>query len=89
MLYSKLGAAVAALRNYTSVFNCFMRCLPAKTLKAAQANCKWGVAKTHRRLVLDVQREDSMSQILQYSDNDDLRMSFPELENNMILLIFA
>ena len=87
--YSKVGAAVAALRHYMTLFNIFMRCLPAKTLEAAQANYKWGVEKTHRRLGLDTEREDFISQILRYSDNDDLRMSLPELENNMNLLIFA
>lgn len=87
--YSKVGAAVAALRHYTTVFNVVMRCLPAKSHEAAQANYKWGVEKTHRRLDLDVQRGDFVSQILRYGNNEDLRMSLPELENNMNLLIFA
>lgn len=87
--YSKVGAAVAALRHYMTIFNIFMRCLPAKTLEAARANYEWGVEKTHRRLDLDTQRQDFIGQILRYSDNDNLRMSLPELENNMNLLIFA
>lgn len=87
--YSKVGALVAALRHYTIIFNGFMRCLPAKSLEAARANYNWGVKKTHRRLDLVVQREDFVSRILQFSDNDDLRMSVPELESNMNLLIVA
>lgn len=87
--YSKVGAAVAALRHYTTIFKLFMRCLPAKNLEAAQANYRWGVDKTHRRLNLEFQREDFVGRILRYSDNEDLRMSLPELENNMNLLIFA
>lgn len=67
----------------------FMRCLSAKTHEAAQANYRWGVEKTHRRLDLDAQREDFMSQILRYGNNEDLRMSLPELENNINLLVFA
>ena len=66
-----------------------MRCLPTKNREAAEANYKWGVEKTHRRLDIDVQREDFIGQILRYSDSDNLRMSLPELENNMSLLIFA
>lgn len=87
--YSKVCAAVAALRHYTTVFNLLMRCLPAKNLEAAQANYRWGVEKTHRRLNLEIQREDFVSRIIHFSDNEDLRMSLPELENNMNLLIFA
>jgi len=87
--YSRVGAAVAALRHYTIIFSLIMRCLPAKILKASQDNYQWGVEKTHRRLNLEVQREDFISRIVQYSDNEDLQMSLPELENNMNLLIFA
>lgn len=87
--YSKVGAAVATLRHYTTIFNILMRCLPAKDFDAAQARYKWGAEKTHRPLDLDIQREDFVSRILQYSDNDDFRMSLPELENNMNLLMFA
>jgi cytochrome P450 len=87
--YSKVGALVAALRHYTIIFNIFMRCLPAKSLEASRANYNWGVAKTNRRLDLEIQREDFVSRILQFNDNDDLRMSVPELENNMNLLIVA
>ena len=87
--YSKVGGAVATLRDYTTIFNIFMRCLPAKNLDAAQANYKWGVEKTHRRLDLNIQREDFVSRTLQYSDKDNFRMSLPELENNMNLLICA
>ena len=87
--YSKIGALVAALRHYTFVFNTILRCLPTKTLEASQANYQWGVEKTHRRLDLDLQREDFVKRILQYGDNDSLKMSVPELENNMNLLIVA
>ena len=87
--YSKVGAAVAALRHYATLFNLLMRCLPTKNREAAEANYKWGVEKTHRRLDIDVQREDFVGQILRYSDSDNLRISLPELENNMNLLIFA
>lgn len=87
--YSKVGAALAVLRHYTTIFKIIMRCLPAKSREAAQANYKWGVEKTHRRLDLDLQRDDCISQILRYGDNDDLRMSLPELENDMNFLIFA
>ena len=66
-----------------------MRCVPAKTLEASQANYDWGVEKTHRRLELEIQREEFISRILQYSDNENLRMSLPEIENNMKVVIFA
>ena len=87
--YSKVGALVAALRHYTFIFNALMRCLPARTLKASQANYQWGVEKTHRRLGLNVQREDFIKRILQHSDKGNLRMSTPELENNMNVLVVA
>lgn len=87
--YSKVGALVAALRHYTFIFEKLMRCLPARTLEAAQANYQWGVEKTHRRLGLDVQREDFIKRILHHSDKGNLRMSTPELENNMNVLIVA
>ena len=87
--FSKVGALVAALRHYTIIFKTLMRCLPASTLKAAQENYQWGVEKTHRRLCLDVQREDFVKQILQHSDNGSMHMSTPELENNMNVLVVA
>ena len=49
----------------------------------------WGVDKTHRRLNLETQREDFVGQIQQFSANNDLALSLPELESNMNLLIQA
>ena len=87
--YTKVGSLVAALRHYTILFKLIWQCIPAKDLEAARANFNWGVDKTHRRLNLEAQREDFISQIQQHSDNDDLALSLPELESNLNLLIQA
>ena len=87
--YTKVGTLVAALRHYTVLFNFIWGCIPAKHLEAARTNFNWGVAKTHRRLDLETQREDFVGQIQQHSDKKDLALSLPELESNMNLLIQA
>lgn len=87
--YTKVGSLVAALRHYTILFNLIWRCIPASNLAAARANFNWGVDKTHRRLDLETQREDFVSHIQQYSDNNELALSLRELESNMNLLIQA
>ena len=66
-----------------------MYCLPARNIQAANANYRWSVQKTHRRLNMDSRRDDFGSQILQYSDHEGLGMSILVLEKNMNLPIFA
>lgn len=87
--YTKVGSLVAALIHYTFLFKLIWRCIPARNLAAAQANFKWGVDKTYRRLNLETQCEDLSSLIQRYSDSNDLALSLPELESNMNLLIQA
>ncbi|KAL9097266.1 MAG: hypothetical protein Q9165_000693 [Trypethelium subeluteriae] len=88
--YGKVGALVAALRHYAVLFKIFMKSIPKKSLEASRANFNWGVQKTHRRLNLEVHREDWMQQILQNSDEVSGRsLSIKELESNMNVMIFA
>jgi cytochrome P450 len=88
--YGKVGSLVAAMRHYTVLFQVFMRCIPKKVLEASRAHYRWAVQKTHRRLNREVQREDWMKYILQYSDAESEQfLTIPELESNMNVMIFA
>ena len=86
--YFKVGTLVVTLRYYTALYRLFMWSIPTKTLQASKDNFNWGVQKLHRRLNLQIQREDFVQAIMQ-RNKDGKGMSIPELESTMNVMIIA
>ncbi|KAF2183917.1 cytochrome P450 [Zopfia rhizophila CBS 207.26] len=93
--YFKLGALFSTIRFYDLLAQLLMRMLPAKTVEAQERNYQWACKKVHRRMNLEIQREDFMNKILPYMDEDPTAkknhggLSLAELENNFYVLTVA
>ena len=84
--YFKIGTLFASLRFYPLVDTLVARCMPSSVAKSAEDNYQWAINKVHRRLNLETERDDFISQIIKYGESD---MSIPEIENNSNVLIVA
>ena len=87
--YFKFGAYIGILRLYfgRSIDSILLKLTPKSAAQASENHYQWAVDKVHRRMNIEVPREDFLTHIM--ANNREGLMSMPEIENNTNVLIVA
>ena len=87
--YYQIAAYIGILRLYTSqhIDKLLLKCVPKRMQEIHEESYSWAVEKVHRRLNLETQVDDFMTEILRH--DNEFGMSIPEIENNTNILTVA